>query len=123
MISRHVGNSLASTFRQFDTYGRGKLQCLLSKRMPVRSCGPDGFVDAAESQRLLRRTGLQDSLQLVKSFGVIKGLPNIFLLLMFWHRHSRECWTSIYIYILMCFFREPGCLMSVCMCVVPSHSH
>ncbi|CAE7272098.1 Itsn1 [Symbiodinium pilosum] len=27
-----------------------------------RSCGPDGFVDAAESQRLLRRTGLQEQL-------------------------------------------------------------
>ena len=26
----------------------------------IRSCGPDGFVDATEGQRLLRRTGLQE---------------------------------------------------------------
>eukprot|EP00438_Fugacium_kawagutii_P024127 Skav222763 [mRNA] locus=scaffold600:242741:246408:- [translate_table: standard] len=26
----------------------------------LMSCGPDGFVDASEGQRLLRRTGLQD---------------------------------------------------------------
>ena len=43
----------------------------------ARSCGPDGFVDATEGQRLLRRTGLQERFDKAKqqiSWG--KDLPD-----------------------------------------------